>query len=242
MNSNDPHFMPLGDSALVIQWGNIIDRSLNEVVVAVADSLKQQPFQGMIDIVPAYSSLTIIYDPVSINSFHGKQIAVFEFIQQYMLQLINKLDNTFKEQTSVIEIPVCYDLALYNDLEMMQLQLKLSVADIIKYHTDNEYYVFMQGFLPGFAYMGEVDKRIVMPRKNKPVQVIAGAVGIAGMQTGIYPVDSPGGWNILGFTPLNMFNATARNPCRLMAGDTVIFKSIQLPQYHSMKENQTAWD
>ncbi len=234
--------MPLGDSALVIEWGNTIDRSINKKVVAMADILNQQPFIGMIDMVPAYSSLTVIYDPVRIRSFYGNQVAVFKFIQQYILPLINKLGNTIKENRSIIEIPVCYELILANDLETMQSQLNLPVAEIIKYHSQNEYYVYMQGFLPGFAYMGEVDERIAIPRKNKPVQVIAGAVGIAGKQTGIYPVDSPGGWNILGYTPFKMFDANAKTPCRLMAGDTVLFKSIDLAEYQTMKKNKSAWD
>jgi inhibitor of KinA len=242
MNTVDPQFKPLGDNALLMEWGNLIDRSINKLVVAMAGNLDKQPFYGLVDMVPAYSSLTVIYDPVAIKSFHGNQVAVFEFIQQYLLLLINKQAAISQNDKAVIEIPVCYELKFSDDLEKMQVALNLSLEDIIARHSNQEYYVYMQGFLPGFAYMGEVDERIAISRKNKPVPVIAGAVGIAGRQTGIYPVDSPGGWYIVGYTPLKMFDARDTLPCRLMAGDAVVFKPINLAAYNTIKQNQGTWE
>jgi inhibitor of KinA len=225
-----------------MDWGNVIDRSINNLVVATAYNLKKQPFHGLVDMVPAYSSLAIIYDPVAIKLFHGNQVAVFDYIQQYMLLIINKPVVSYKNNKTIIEIPVCYELILTGDLERIQVQLNLPLKDIIALHSSREYYVYMQGFLPGFAYMGEVDERIAIPRKDKPVPVGAGAVGIAGRQTGIYPVDSPGGWNIVGYTPLKMFDPGSTSPCRLMAGDAVVFKPINLATFNNIKQNQGKWE
>jgi len=144
------------------------------------------------------------------------------------------------ESKPPVEIPVCYDQALGNDLPGISSLTGISIAQIISLHCSNEYYVYMQGFLPGFAYMGEVDERIAVGRKHQPVNVQAGAVGIAGKQTGIYPVDSPGGWQIVGYTPLRIFNAQQASPCLMNAGDLVKFITIDVMEYHAIKNKQPA--
>ncbi len=113
----------------------------------------------------------------------------------------------------------------------------MDIDEIISLHQSSAYYVYMLGFLPGFSYMGEVDERIAFPRKEKPVAVKAGAVAIAGKQTGIYPVNTPGGWNIVGYTPVNIFDASKQKFCLIEPGATVVFKAIDIETYHSIKNN-----
>ncbi len=137
-----------------------------------------------------------------------------------------------------ISVPVCYDLQLGNDLSIMSELHKLSPDEIISHHQSITYHVFMLGFLPGFAYMGEVDERIATPRKAKPVPTKAGAVGIAGRQTGIYPLNSPGGWHIVGYTPVKMFDAVKETPAFLQPGNLVKFESIGLEEYLQWNETE----
>jgi inhibitor of KinA len=133
-----------------------------------------------------------------------------------------------------IEIPVCYDAVLHNNLVDITKVTGLSAAEIIQLHSSRNYYVYMLGFLPGFAYMGEVDERIALPRKPNPVNVTAGSVAIAGKQTGIYPLDSFGGWNVLGHTPVKIFNQFDTEPCFLKAGQEVKFRPIPLKEYRQL--------
>eukprot|EP01136_Pigoraptor_vietnamica_P038048 Opistho-1_new@106825 len=136
-----------------------------------------------------------------------------------------------------ITIPVCYDLSLAPDLVELATLHQLSVEEVIQLHTAQTYRVYMIGFLPGFAYMGSVDERIRTARKANPrTKVPAGSVGIAGEQTGIYPLDSPGGWQLIGQTPLPLFDATRTDPCLLQPGDEVQFCSISLTAFHKLKQ------
>jgi inhibitor of KinA len=140
-----------------------------------------------------------------------------------------------------IIIPVCYDQALGNDLEHMAAFHQVAVETIVAVHHQVTYHVYMLGFLPGFAYMGEVNKQIATPRKSAPVPTKAGAVGIAGVQTGIYPLDSPGGWNIVGYTPLKMFDIRMPRPTLLVPGNVVKFMAIDLITYNSMLKDDGSY-
>ncbi|CAN5791886.1 5-oxoprolinase subunit B [soil metagenome] len=238
MEKLQPQFVSLGESAMILQWGNFIDRSINMKVNAMANALRKKPFAGMVDLVPAYCSLTVFYNvPVIKRSLHTCD-SITSHIQQHIEKLIQH-ENIFDEKNkSVIEIPVCYDASLSNDLDDMSVLTRLQVDEIINIHSNAAYYVYMLGFLPGFAYMGEVDERIAVDRKSKPVNVSAGAVGIAGKQTGIYPVDSPGGWQIVGYTPIKMFDPQAATLCLVNAGDKVKFIPINVEEYHGLKTNK----
>lgn len=227
------HIFPLGDSALTIDFGNRIDEVINQEVIKIFNDWKQQPPEGVTEIVPAYSSLTLYYDPAKISK-PAPTITVFEWMkQQVHTRLVEKILSG-KTEHNIIRIPVCYQAGLAPDFLPMASSINLTAEQLISIHTEKIYKVYMLGFLPGFPYMGEVDERIVMPRKNQPVNVAAGSVGIAGRQTGIYPLNSPGGWQIIGRTPLKLFDRANDEPTLLNAGDNVQFYSINMDEYQEM--------
>lgn len=187
------------------------------------------------DIIPAYSSLTIVYDAVCLRKLPGVHSA-FSFMKDQLEVSVKNLRRK-KEISTVKEIPVCYDGSFGIDLKMLSDEKKLTPSEIIQLHSDKIYRVFMIGFLPGFAYMGKVDERISTSRKANPrTQVPAGSVGIAGSQTGIYPFDSPGGWNIIGQTPLRMFDSHLQDPSLLHAGDHIKFVRVSLKEFQQLKK------
>jgi inhibitor of KinA len=176
------------------------------------------------DVVPAYSSLAIYFD---VSDFANSGSTAFEAVSAWVRSLLATAQQTEASPGHTKQIPVCYAGSFAPDLEALAREKKLSIDEVIGLHTAASYRVYMIGFLPGFAYMGRVDERIAMARKENPRQgVAAGSVGIAGIQTGIYPLLSPGGWQIIGRTPLNMFNRNSDQPVLLQPGDTVSFYSI----------------
>jgi len=227
---------PLGDSALTIDYGNRISDTIHAKVMARWQQLRSNPVPGTIDLIPAYSSLTIYYDRRTVQQTIPTGISLFDWVQQ---QVENRLQEPFTPtQTAprLLTIPVCYEPAFAIDIEMLAATNHLTVDTIIQLHTSKEYIVYMLGFLPGFAYMGEVDDAIVISRKPQPVTMAAGSVGIAGKQTGIYPFQSPGGWQIIGCTPLHLFDAESEMPTFFQAGDRVQFRAISEQEFYELKK------
>jgi inhibitor of KinA len=222
---------PLGDSALTVDFGNIIDEPINEKVIALFHSLQQQPLPGMIEAVPAYSSLTVYYDLMMARKKISTGQPVFEWMSEKMNERLHQPLPQNDSTSELINIPVCYDPEFGPDLENLAREKNITTEDVIRIHTSKPYRVFMLGFLPGFAYMGEVDERISMSRKNQPVPVAAGSVGIAGKQTGIYPLLSPGGWQIIGRTPVHLFNKEKEQTTLLKAGDRVQFIPVSKNEF-----------
>jgi inhibitor of KinA len=224
-----PHpytIFPLGDSALTVDFGNIMNRSINEKVIALFHLLQRTSIEGVLDIIPAYSSLTVCYDIMRVHKPDPEK-TVFETLAERIEHLTAKEGLTVNQAIRKLKVPVCYGGKYGPDLEMLAKQKSLSDSEVIQIHTSDIYYVYMVGFLPGFAYMGEVDERISLPRRREPrTRVPAGAVGIAGKQTGIYPMDSPGGWQIIGQTPMALFDKEKKEPVLFQAGDEVSFYSI----------------
>lgn len=219
-----PKVFPLGDNAITINFGNEISVSTNERVIALAESFSRDPFPGFIEAVPAYSSLVIFYDLGKVRqSFPASptaHAAVSDLVESALLKPIEPV----RKNPRIVEIPTDFSDAAALDIETIALQSGLSSNDVIDLFVARAYRVFMIGFLPGFAYMGDVDKRIALPRKDSPrKRVPKGSVGIAGRQTGIYPLDSPGGWQIIGRTSIDLFMPHADAPCLLKPGDTVRF-------------------
>ena len=224
---------PLGDSAITIEFGNCIDEAINNEVIARFNQLRSEPIPYMIEAVPAYSSLTIYFDTASLlKKLNGRQI-MSDWIKEQIAQRmsISTVLTTANEKT--IDIPVCYGKEFGPDLSVIANKKNIPVEEVIASHTAKIYKVFMLGFLPGFAYMGEVEEKIAISRKPQPVNVAAGSVGIAGKQTGIYPLASPGGWQIIGRTPLKLFDATKDDPCLLEAGDRIRFYSITKDEFEN---------
>jgi inhibitor of KinA len=219
---------PLGDSALTVEFGTAISVDLNEKAVAVASYFEQFPFPGFIEAVPAYASATIFYDVIAVrNNFPGYTTS-FDGVRSLVTQAIQSHTTKQGEPGRHIEITVDFSSEAALDLEHVAASHDLSTRSVIDIFTSQTYRVFMLGFLPGFAYMGEVDERIATPRKETPrLKVPRGSVGIAGKQTGIYSLESPGGWQIIGRTDEPMFIPDSENPGYLQPGDTVRF--IQAP-------------
>lgn len=224
---------PLGDQALTVDWGNRIDPHLNHRVQALYRYLLHRPLPGTCDVIPAYSSLTIVFDPESVWEYAPGRLPS-ETLQQLLEPVLSTLENTPGGPARSLRVPVCYDPSLAPDLERIAAWSQLLPKAVIGLHTSREYRVYMLGFLPGFAYLGRVDERIATPRLDVPRrQVPAGSVGIAGIQTGIYPFESPGGWNLIGRTPLRIFDPAAPVPAHFQPGDRVRFYAISLQDFYS---------
>jgi len=224
----------LGDSGLTVDFGNIIDESLNKLVHTAFFQLQKDPIPGMIEALPAYSSLTVYYDTFFIRKISGQKTA-FEWMSEKIKEYLSKEKNENENSGSLIRIPVCYEKEYGIDLEWIASQNNIPVEEIIDLHKSATYRVYMLGFLPGFAYMGMVNEKIASPRKQQPLPVEAGSVGIAGKQTGIYPLRSPGGWQIIGRTPLKLFDKEKKNPTLFRSGDSVQFYSITKDEFENIK-------
>jgi inhibitor of KinA len=230
---------PLGDSAITIDFGNYIDEALNKEVIARFNQLQEQPLAGMTEAIPAYSSITVYYDIMVLKKKKPLHQTVYEWMRQQLEERLQQpvQQNQIKERR--LRIPVCYDEEFALDIQHLATTKNISVDEVIQIHTAKPYKVYMLGFLPGFAYMGEVDEKIIMPRKPQPVNIVAGSVGIAGKQTGIYPLTSPGGWQIIGRTPLKLFDTTREEPTLLRAGDRVQFYSITKNEFELINKKST---
>jgi inhibitor of KinA len=203
---------PFGDRALLINWEQRIDPELNATVQAWQQAIEQAAFKGVAYSIPAYCSLTVVFNPL--------QIAFRTLAEQ--IQAIEIPGQSIRHTGRTLEIPVDYNGA---DLPEVAQRTGLSEAEVIELHTNRPYRVYLIGFLPGFPYLGPLPEALHCPRKQTPRQSVpAGAVGLAGAQTGIYPFEAPGGWQIIGQTPLKVFDAEAQDPFLLRPGDTVIFK------------------
>lgn len=223
-----PRIYAIHDRALTIELSTSISEEINLLVLRLHASLETNSFVGFIESVPAYSSLTVYFtEVVSIAKVEAT------LLERYMQCITSASNNNINSiQTTKHIIPVCYDIEFGLDLEEVARSCKLSKQEVISLHTSIEFRVYMIGFVPGFAYMGTLPVALETKRKNNPrLAVPEGSVAIAGLQTGIYPATIPGGWNILGRTPLKMFNKS-KEPCSfLQAGDIVQFKSITKKEF-----------
>lgn len=232
MNPYHPYsIFPLGDAGLVIDFGNRIEEGVNKRVVQLFHHLKACAHHWITDLVPAYSSLTIFYDVYGVYQKKGEDKTAFETMVDIVEELINGQGPAQQHKGRLIEVPVCYADTFATDMAYLSRQNHIDAEEVVRLHTSRTYRVFMIGFLPGFAYMGQVDERISIPRKPKPQNVVAGAVGIAGSQTGIYPLDSPGGWQVIGQTPIKLFDKNRSRPVLFEPGDEVKFYSITKDEF-----------
>ena len=222
---------PLGDSALTLDFGNKMDEAVNKEVLALFHNLKKLQLPEIIDIIPAYSSLSILYNVPSLKKIIPGKITVYEWMKGRLEDFLITTIVTDTETSRLISIPACYDNEFGKDLDFISGLKNISTEDIIRLHTGKKYRVFMLGFLPGFPYFGFTDNQIAVPRKEQPELVLTGSVGIAGRQTGIYPMASPGGWQIIGRTALRLFEPDKVDVTLLKPGDIVEFYSISKEEY-----------
>lgn len=215
---------PLGNGALTVEFGREISVELNERAITLAKYLNANPFDGYIESVPAYVSTTVFFDVPRVRGSFGDSPTAFEKIRRLVESILPKLGSTQDIEHRRIEIPVSFASDDAPDLPIVAKIHGITTQEVIEIFTAAEYRVYMLGFLPGFAYMGEVDAKIEAPRKDSPrLKVPKGSVGIAGRQTGIYPFESPGGWQIIGRAEARLFDPDNENPCLLQPGDSVRF-------------------
>lgn len=230
---NNYRISPLGDRAVIIEWEQQIGEEIHRRVMQAFHGLRNLRKPYILDLIPAYASLTVIYDAVLLyQEQHGYAV---ENISNLISATLDNAPVVMPAQPRLLQIPVCYDPSLGPDMPVMADHKNISPEHIIELHTAQTYTVYMLGFLPGFPYMGKVHDLLVTPRLKQPrVRVPAGSVGIAGAQTGIYPQESPGGWNIIGRTPLRLFDPAAESPCYCGPGDQVKFIPVSLKDYREM--------
>lgn len=232
----------LGDHAIVFALAAKMDVAILNKLKHLHAFITAKKIKGILDIIPSYHTLTIVYD---IPTFFSITENVNEQLQLFSDKLLNEFENAFTDEkklhynheTHLIKIPVCYENIFALDMENICNQNKLSSEEIIQIHTAKIYDVYSIGFLPGFTYMGMVDEKINIPRHSSPRnEVPAGSVGIAGFQTGIYPLSSPGGWQIIGKTPWKIFDPNPSKLAKFKVGDRVQFFAIGIQEFNKLNE------
>ena len=233
----DYAIFPLGDHAVTFSLGSTIQIQNHRKLMAMLHWLRQHSFTGLLDIVVAYNSITVVYDLCLLHTNEGTESGS-AFVRDLLLKAYEQSGVHSAAVPRIMRIPVCYESPFAPDMAYVMAEKNLSQDRVIALHSGREYHVYMIGFLPGFPYMAEVDPRLVVPRKPKPVRrVKAGSVGIAGVQTGIYPVVSPGGWQIIGCTPLCLFDRQGNPPVLLEPGDQVQFYDISASEFRHLNEH-----
>ena len=226
------HFSPLGDLAVTITLGTAIDEATHRLVRAVTRAIMASDISGVTDIVPAFASVTVHYDPLRIRRTDSQ--SPYEQLVSALRGLLDGVRVEDLPEPRLVEIPVCYGGSLGPDLTDLAEQHNLSTDEVVRLHSGAVYLVYMVGFMPGFAYLGGLPERIATPRRASPrTAVPAGSVGIGGQQSGVYPLESPGGWNLIGRTPLQIFDVTRDEQTLLATGDRVRFVPITLRQFKS---------
>jgi len=225
---------PLGDSAVIVNFGSVIDPKMAKYIQALQKILNNNPFEGLIECVPSYTNLTIYYDTIMI--YRNGKLHPYQFVTEYIENSLQNMDISEENTFQLIEIPVCYGGIYGPDLEIVANQNDISIKEVINIHSSQEYLVHMIGFAPGFAFLGGMDDKIATPRKDVPrLTIPSGSVGIAGKQTGIYPFETPGGWQLIGRTPVKLFLPDQQPPSLLKAGDTIRFYPITETEYKQLE-------
>lgn len=218
MHDDAPIFRLMGDRSVLVELGAEISPAVNQRVQELFTALDVQRIEGVRDLVPGYRSLLVIFDPLAIAP---------DDLKHSIRDIYQHLDQAGLPEPRTIEIPIVYGGEQGPDLESVAQYHGITPREVIDYHIRPTYRVYMIGFTPGYPYLGEVPDEIATPRRETPrTHVPRGSVGIAQKQTGIYSVDSPGGWQIIGWTPLKLFDPGEKPPSLLVMGDRVRFKAI----------------
>lgn len=223
----DVRILTVGDCAISVEFGQEISLEINHKVMALKTVLERKPITGLVELVPTYCSLLIQYDPMVLR--YGP-------LRDKLKDLVTQLDEVEMPPKQVVEIPVAYGGEYGPDLGEVARSHNISEEEVIRLHSEPEYPIYMLGFVAGFPYLGGMNKAIATPRKQTPrLNIEAGSVGIAGEQTGIYSVQSPGGWQIIGRTPLKLYDVEREEPVLLKAGQYVKFKPITKEEFRAME-------
>lgn len=229
----DCHLQVVSENAIIVEFGNKIAETTLQDIQSVTSYLENHPFPWMVEFVPAFTTITIYFDPLKIWQLAPdyKQLPSQYALEQIEL-FFSKVQTLKISEPRKITIPVCYGGEFGPDLEFVAKHNNISTDEVINIHANGEYIVYMVGFAPGFPYLGGLSENIFTPRKNTPRLLIPeGSVGIAGGQTGVYPIDSPGGWQIIGQTPLKLFRSDQQIPSLLKMGDRIHFMPISFKEF-----------
>lgn len=217
-----------GDSSLLIEFGKEICPETNRKISATVQLMREQHIEGVVDVIPAFCSLLINYDP---------RVISYKEIRKRMQALLKVDAKAGEQRKRVFEIPVCYGGEYGPDIANIAEHAGLSEEEVIRIHSSRDYLIYMLGFLPGFTYLGGLDERIHTPRLANPrLKINAGSVGIAGSQTGIYPLDSPGGWQLMGMTPVKTYDPNREVPILVEAGDYIRFVPVDEAEFKRIIE------
>ena len=223
-----PTISPVGDCAISIDFGQVIDPKINRHIRQIIEQIKDLQLDGIIELVPTYCALLVQYDAM-VYSYSDICRILEPTLQESVTDSANEL-------VTIVEIPTVYGGEFGPDLGFVASHNHLSEAEVVSIHSGTDYLVYMLGFIPGFTYLGGMDPRIATPRLSSPRTLIpAGSVGIAREQTGTYPSDSPGGWQIIGRTPLTMYDMSKKQAALLRAGDYVRYVPIDENEFHRIK-------
>ena len=226
-----PRVIPLGDQGLTVEFGETIDIQTNELVLAFAAAVERVTIPGVMEVVPTYCSATIYFNLRRTDA---------DAVTAHLRLLLDTVSPAINPARTTHRIPVCYGGEWGPDLVDVAEGAGLTPSDVLTLHASVLYHVYMVGFSPGFPYLGTVPDRIAAPRVPTPrKQVAAGSVGIAGSQTGIYPHASPGGWRIIGRTPIRLFDLTRPQPFLVAAGDQVQFFPINMEEFRNLSSDHT---
>ncbi len=220
-----------GDKGLLAEYGEGIDPDISKKVRAMARSVGKNKPKGVLEIIPTYRSLLLIYDPCLTNTY---------IIEHFMDKLEKRTRNEDAPPSNIVEIPVCYGGDYGPDIDTVARTNNISVDEVIKIHSQSNYLIYMVGFTPGFPYLGGLSEKLFTPRLETPrLKVPKGSVGIANNQTGIYPIESPGGWQLIGQTPLNLFDPDRLEPILYQAGDKIKFNPITDHEFKKILKEET---
>ncbi|WLR52137.1 5-oxoprolinase subunit PxpB [Bacillus tianshenii] len=224
----EQHIQPLGDTGIQLSFGTEISKETNKQIRRFHEYLKQDAIPGIIESVPAYTSLSIFYDPFTIS--YDELVSVLKDRQ-------HRLDEIELPSALIYEIPVLYGSEVGPDLADVAAHNGLTEEDVIALHSSNDYLIYMMGFVPGFPYLGGMTTKIATPRLENPrAKVEAGSVGIAGEQTGIYPLESPGGWRLIGKTPITLYDPERTPPALFSTGNYLRFTPITADEYDEISQ------
>jgi len=237
--------VPLGDSALIVrvreQFDDAPEETLNEVL-RTFQQLRSTTIPGMIELAPAYTSVAVFFDPVDVAKASGTASDIFDWLAARIgAATVPKRRGSRHSAPRTVEIPVCYDPEFAPDLDEVAQHAQISAKEVVELHSAADYRVACIGFVPGFPFMSGLPKKVATPRRDTPRKEIpSGSVGIGGAQTGIYPLRSPGGWNLIGRTPFKLFDPTKNPPSLLQAGDRVRFRAITREEFAAFAEAKAA--
>ena len=220
-------FFPAGDHAMVVEFGSIIAENINQKVHALAGWIEEKQIEGVVELLPTFRSLMIYYDC---------HVVSFERLKRKVSEFDDTKVSAGAKKKKIIKVPCCYGARFGSDLHDMEKILGIDKDEIIRIHSSVCYKIYMLGFLPGFVYLGGLDKRIEVPRLPSPrVKINPGSVGIGGNQTGVYPVASPGGWRLIGGTPLDFYDPDREKPILCNAGEYIRFVPIHIDEYYDIR-------